>query len=310
MTKMAIVLYKYQIVIALLCGIFGLFFAFLGYKYYKFGLFGMGFLLCFFISVSLIDMLVVSIFDNEQSTSTIFLIKAKRNWVIGNILISMFLSLISGFIFQKAFKFYSFILSRSSILTESWQQYYSNSFALGSSQHKIPQHFVYFCFIFHNFGDLLLHQQQVGTVFFIIASIFIIFTTSIMGSCLFWIFFCFISMRLGTVFNSTNKLQQFDFANVDTVYYISISVSVLLFWIGFIFQFCRFKKLKKKMEFTIMTRRQQSLIEQYDLEIPGKKKNNFKLKKGMNMSGFENQKNGKSQEKIENFLDKTSDIML
>lgn len=64
---MAIVLYKYQIVISLVCGIFGIFFLTMGYKYYKVGLFSMGFLLIFFLVISFLDMLIVYLATSEKS---------------------------------------------------------------------------------------------------------------------------------------------------------------------------------------------------------------------------------------------------
>jgi hypothetical protein len=66
MTNMSVVLYKYQIVVALMCGVFGIFFSALGYKYYKLGLFSMGFLMVFFLSISFLDILIVHLYDDEK----------------------------------------------------------------------------------------------------------------------------------------------------------------------------------------------------------------------------------------------------
>jgi hypothetical protein len=72
-------------------------------------------------------------------------------------------------------------------------------------------------------------------------------------------------MELSTVYKSAKQLQEFKFDEVDVLFYISLLVSCAVFIFGCIFQFCQFKRLKKKMEFDILNRRQQSLINHYGL---------------------------------------------
>lgn len=66
MSLMSMVLYKYQIIIALFCCFFGFFFAFFGHRYYRFSLFSKGFLLLFFFSVSCLDILIVNVYSSAK----------------------------------------------------------------------------------------------------------------------------------------------------------------------------------------------------------------------------------------------------
>ena len=52
---------------------------------------------------------------------------------------------------------------------------------------------------------------------------------------------------------------------MDSIFYISIIVSLCVFILGCIYQCCRFKELKKKVKFDILNRRKQSLVDLYGL---------------------------------------------
>lgn len=82
-----------------------------------------------------------------------------------------------------------------------------------------------------------------------------------MGSGLLWIFLCFVSMQLSTVFNSYEELVNTRFVWVDPVFYVSLIVSLLLFVFGVTFQYSKFGKYKKVLSYGHSDSRSRSFFE-------------------------------------------------
>jgi hypothetical protein len=65
---MSVVFYKYRMIIALIAGFFGIYFLFLGFRFIKFGLFSIGFLTFFYMTITVLDTIVVSNTQDERGT--------------------------------------------------------------------------------------------------------------------------------------------------------------------------------------------------------------------------------------------------
>lgn len=96
-----------------------------------------------------------------------------------------------------------------------------------------------------------------------------------MGASFLWIFLCFVSMQLSTVYNSYHQLTNGRLDWVDPIFFVSLGISLFFFLFGFIFQFVKFRKYRKSKIFDYSDKNKMSIFKKLSLSLTSRKESSL-----------------------------------